>query len=529
MKKLLLGILCFSAFAVHAQDAEVSSSTELTNAFPENPWTKTLGQTDDAYYLLRKFGPISNETQLLEKYDTKMNLVYAENIESGSGVQGDAMYHRLTEFCNGEVLVFLEGWNKAKGENSFHVASVNGDDGSVGEPVLLETEPAQKLLKSAKYSVSFSPDGSKLLVLTQKPFTKGSKEDIRLQVFATSDFSSVWKQDITLNNESKKNPRNSIAVNNDGVAYLLSDFKISMKEHSFKLITAGDGFDNSEDLNLTSYQPTHHQMVIGDNGDLMISAMLTEGIPTSTIWHALWYLKANPQGEIVSNRIEPLGADVLRNEMSEAKAAKPDSKFDNYILKDVLLKSDGGLLMITEKVSTTKAAIGTATPPVYNYTVVHGALLVFSFDADGKWLWSNYYGKGQTTVTRDPDAHLNSFAYNLVNDDLYIVWNFMDYTAWSLTIQYRWWRDNNGDKINIDNLFGKEAVHPTMLMVIKSDGTLGYQERTFNCLPLTDIQKPNAFPMAIDANMFFPIEGGIVVMSRMTGFGKRYKFNTIKF
>jgi hypothetical protein len=530
MKKIATWIGCLAFCGVQAQ-VTVTSSEEYTNNTPLAGWTKALGQDETGYYLLREAGSVSQPVLLLEKYSPALKLVYSKNIESTTGVMGNSEMHRLTEMNHGRIVVFVEGWSKAEGKNSFLVKEVR-EDGTVAEKgILLETEPATGLMKSARYSVSFSPDGSKLLVLTQKPFAKEEKERIRLQVFTTDTYASIWKQDLTLENEADRFPVNDIAVDNAGNAYVFQDIKITMKEHQFRLVTANADQFNTTPLDLRMYHPSAHKMQIDNAGKLLICGMLVVQGTTHSNWQGTWFLLADSKGEILQNKVEPLGADLLRMAgIAEKRAMTENFSLDDYVLKDVILKPSGGAWMITEELRKSSNVVGQVTPPVYEYTFQYGGIMTIAMDGDGNRQWTNWLEKRQEERTLDPNRHYGSFAYQVKDDKLHYVWNFMDLHSDPPLNKYRYWFDKAGSKINIDNVFGKEAFYPTMLTTINGDGTFAYADRTFNALPLEEIQKPNAFLMATDPSYFFPTKNGIVILSRMPGIeSKRFKFNTINY
>lgn len=529
--KLLFGLIFSIFFSIaFTQDVVVASTEEYTNQLQNAYWTRVLGQDESGYYLLREFGPVSNTTIVLEKYSPSLKMLFATNIESTSGTITDSRLHRYTEMKNGKIYVFLEGWSKAKQQNSFLVKQVN-DDGSLSENVIvLETEPSSGQLKSANYSISFSPDGSKLLVLTQKPFEKGGKETLRLQVFNTGDFSSVWKQDLTLENEAERYPLNEIVINNSGIAYLFKDIKISNKEHIYKLITTGKDFSDVVIVDMKSYAPGQKKFMVDHAGKLLICGTLVPPGARDTDWQGIWYFQADESGKVIQNKTEALGAQMLSLLVSQKNAEKEGYVIENFVLKDVLQKPSGGIIMLTEEQRQSKAPVGQATPPVYEYSLFYGDILAISLDSDGNRNWNSVIEKKQSEKTLDPKVRFGSYAYQLKNEKLYVVWNYMNIFSDPPLNKFRYWIDKNGSKINIDNTFGKEAYYPTLLTVIDKTGNFEYKERTFNSLPLENIQKPNAFPMATDPSIFFTTEKGMVILSHMNGIeAKRYKFNTINY
>ncbi len=523
---LFIAVFSFS----YAQEVTVASSQEYTNQFQNAYWTDALGQDNTGYYLLREFGPISNTTIVLEKYSPDFKLLYATNIESTSGTFNDSKLHRYTAMSNGRVYVFLVGWNKAKQQNSFHVKVVD-EDGTVSDRMFdLEIESATGQMKSSNYKFSFSPDGSKLLVLTEKPFSKGLKETLRLQVFDTDLFSSTWKQDLTLENDSERYPINEIILDDKGTAFLLKDIKISNKEHVYQLITTGGDFSTITDINLQGYGLGQRKMQLDQAGNLIINATLVPAGRRNTDWQAIWFFKADEKGQVVQNKIEALGSEMLSLVVSSKNSEKEGYVLENYVLKDVLLKSDGGVMLLTEEQRQRKVAIGQSSPPVYEYTLFYGNALAISIDEEGNRIWNAVIEKNQEEKTLNSKVGFGSYAYQLKNDKLYVVWNYMNIYSDPPMHKFRYWIDDKGGRNNIDNIFGKEAFFPTLLTVISNDGSFDYRERTFKSFPLENLQKKNVFPMAVDPAIFFTREDGMIILSHMPGLeAKRYKFNVISF
>lgn len=530
MKKLLTLIFSASLIVSFAQEVKVTSSPEIANQNLIATWTKALGQDETGFYVLKEFGSISNASVVLEKFSPKFELLFSTSIESTSGTFNDSKLHRYTTMKNGKVYVFLVGWSKAKQQNSFHVREVN-EDGSLSDRTFeLETEPATGQMKSANYSYSFSPDGSKLLVLTDKPFNKGAKESLRLQVFNTDDFSSIWKKDLTLENESDRFDGNQIIVDNQGTAFLLKDVKISNKEHIYQLITTGKDFSNLSGLDLQGYGLGQRKLNIDAAGNLLIAGTLVPAGRRDTDWQATWFLKANAKGEVLVNKVEALGKELLSKLVTQKNAEKEGFTLDNHVIKDILLKEDGGIMLLMEEQRETKTAIPQSVPPVYEYSLFYGNAIVISMDDKGNRLWNAVIEKNQAQRSLDSKIVFGSYAYQLKNDKLYVVWNYTQVLSDPPLNKFRYWVDRSGAKINIDNLYGKEAFFPTLLTVLDANGNFDYRDRTFNSLPLDNIQKGNSFPMAVNPLIFFPTAKGMLILSRMPGIeAKRYKFNSIAY
>jgi hypothetical protein len=522
--------LCLLSLPSSAQKIEYKHSNDLTNQYPQAYWSKLLGQDDTGFYMLRQFGAISNESIILEKYSPTMELMYSSNIESTSGVMGDSKLHRLTKYGNGKVYVFLEGWNKSNKENSLILKEV-GNDGKVqSNEIFLEKEPGASQMKSATYNAQFSADGSKLAVWTQKPYQKGMKESVRVQVFNTRDFSSLWKQELVLDNEDQRAPKNYFTVSNDGTVHVLKDIQLSWKENLYSFMTISATSFASNELSFGDYKLSDFKMQYDVNGSLIIAGAMSMNSGSETDKVGTWLYKLNPQNSVVYNKVSAFDVASLNAFIPKRNTIKTDFVVNNLNLNNVLIKPNGEVVLLLENFSSTKAVIGQAMPPVYNHTLNFGNVLILSFDASGNKLWHSVIEKNQKEDTRDVNCHFGSFAACLLENELHIVWNFMELQRDPIPNSYRYWVDRNGSKINIDNLYGKNALFPTLLTVIDANGAFVYNERTFNSLPLDGIQKVNSFSMAVAPVFIIPSFNGFILMSHTIGTeAKRYKFSKINF
>lgn len=513
-----------------AQNVTVTNSEELTNVVQDATITKALGKDDTGYYLMHKYGSVSNETIVIEKFDLNFKRLFSSEFPANSGSINDSKLERSVEMINGQIYLFSERWNKALQQNAFVVQRINEKGYPEEQEIIIETEPSSGLLKNASYSINISPDGHKLAILTQKTFTKGTNETIRLQVFNTNGFSSLWKQDLTLENESKRNPINEICVNNNGVVFLLQDIKITLKEHQYRLVTTSSKESLTSNINLDAFALGQFKLTIDNDGQLIACGTLTPLGYKNTACQGTWFMKADENGKIIQNKTTYLSKDLLRVLVNKPSIEKAGFNLNDFSLKDVIIKPDNGVLLLVEQKQSSNVVIGQNPMPIYEYTLIHGDVFVISYDKSGNELWHNVLQKQQTERTANPNKFFGSFAYQLKDGNLFLVWNFTNYLTDPPLNRYRYWIDRNGSKINIDNLFGKDAYYPTLLTVIDSNGNLSFNDKTFNSLPLDDIQKTNSFSMAVDPHFYFIDKDGMIIMSHTPGIqSKRFKFSTLRY
>ncbi len=412
------------------------------------------------------------------------------------------MHHHSTHLVNGKVILLLDGWKKSDKENTLFVQSVDSEGNIVDDRIALEKAPGKSFLKGPSFKVTLSPDQSKLLVLTQMMHKKKQKEKIRLQVFSTTDFSSIWKKDLVLENDSKKNRRyNSIAVNNDGTAYMYKYFKLGKSNYQHQLWTTNKSLAKTSNINLENRFPISKYLMINEQGQLEIfSAVQPLDLYRKGI-SGTWHLLANTEGEMLSSKIEPLSTNILSKFLTENQAKKENIALADIFVKDVLHKSDGSSIMILEKQKVDSKLVR-QNPTVYQKKYDFGSIIVLSFDKDGNRTSDGYYKKSQVFQTTSK-KHFGSIAYTLVNDELYIFWNYIkdEYTT------------------AMENLFSSKMVYPLLLSGFTEDDSSLFPGEEKECVPIPGLLNDDSKFMAVDPSIFFPTPKGIVLLSRMRNEG----------
>lgn len=524
-------LLLIVFFKTTAQEVSIKSSPEVSNPFPQNFWTQNLGADESGYYLIRDIGPETNPKIILEKYDFNFNLLFSKDIESSSGILGNSKNHFKTILGNKEILVFLASWNKENKEGGLWVQRFSTDGEKMGDEIQLLSDTEESFFKSSSYKISLSKDGSYIGILTEPTFDKNALESFRISIFSTNNFSKIAEKEFTFSVAMERYPRNEVLINNNGVAFGFKTVKVNGKEYKYYLASLAENSQYQEELDFKEYQLNQSKFIINTKGELVGIGILAELKKYITLWQKTWVMKANSKG-IIQNKIEPLGAELLSNFMSEKKAAKEGAAINYFQLKDVLEKPEGGYLLIAEQLDERKTALPTQADelPVYNYRFNYGGIVLISFNESADSDWSTFYDKEQKFESLNPNMELGSFAYGIVNNKFNIIWNYTDVHS-TISFPKRHWIDKSGNKIAVVDVFGNEAAYPTFLTSFNlKDGSLNNTERTFSSLPLADIQRENNFSMAVDPSIFFNSPKGIVILSRMKDeMPRKYKFSRIGF
>jgi len=251
-----------------AQEVNIQNSEELVNQSNTAFFKEFLGFNANGFYVLRSNGDLVNEEILIERYSKSFKHIKTVRVPNGEGVMGDSKSHRKTTMNNGKIYHFYDGWNKKEGKSSLHVYLSDEDGAPLKEARVLENISAPSQMNSAWFRYMFSPDGSKLLIATELPFEKGATEKFKIQVFSTEDLSSLWSYTINYEFESKRNPSNLTAVNNQGVVVIFKEHDHGKKERTYQWIVVDEKGTQVEALNLNGTYPITTQLVVGKNDEL---------------------------------------------------------------------------------------------------------------------------------------------------------------------------------------------------------------------------------------------------------------------
>ena len=203
------------------QEPLITWGKPLTNENVEAKIKRIIHSDESGFYALRETNSFLNKKCWIEKFDVSFNQVFSKEFDVNEGVMGKSLTYRFMLPSKENFLLFYDSWDKSQMKASLMVRKINLDGELEKDQVELEMMTAQKQMNSGNYSAVTSPDKTKLLVLSEFPYEKGTMEKVRLSVFDALTLKKIWAKDITLNNESKRTLNNEILVDNNGNAFML--------------------------------------------------------------------------------------------------------------------------------------------------------------------------------------------------------------------------------------------------------------------------------------------------------------------
>jgi hypothetical protein len=498
-----------------------------TNDHIERRIDQLLSLGESGFVLLRKF--VDNtytSTYWIEEYSTSLKLIGTQKVNFAGGVMGDSYDIEDLQAINGKIYVFVTHWMKDYGHNSLSVKEL-ALDGTMKDLADLEQINAEKLGNRGNYEISFSEDGSKLVVLAELPFEKKTNENLRVSCFEVSSMKKLWFTEKELDWPSERAYHNEITVNNNGGIVLFK--KIWMKPTwQYAIYTANKGSDFSEytELGLTENEIIDYKMLSNANDEIFIYATTSrESSGFEKRVHGSWFAKFDKDLAMKTSKQADWTSELLNQVLNDRAAAKHDAYLLNYNLKDVIFRQDGKLIVLLEQTKKTKDGIPGTQPVKYSYEWTYGGLLATCLNPDtGDILWSQAFEKTQSVKNNDNWDDYGSFVYFMKENRLSILWNNTPLSGASIPPAN--WTEPDGTKYVKHKAFGDKTMHATFLRVIEPDGSLAYADRKFG-LPLLHLHDGAVFEMSLNTPFFFELNGELVVMANMHNGGKRYRFGFI--
>ena len=530
MKNILTALLLLLTFIVFGQEPVITWGKPLTNDHVEAKITQIIRTDETGFYALRETNSFLNKKCWIEKFDATYNQVFAKEFDVNEGVMGKSLTYRFMLPTTNNFLLFYDNWDKSQMKASLLVRKINLDGELEKEQVELEMMTAQKQINSGNYHAVMSPDKTKLLVLSEFPFEKGSMEKIRLSVFDALTLKKIWSKDITLNNESKRTLNNEILVDNKGNAFMLKllDAEKQRFDHVLFTMNATNLTWKANTIFQDERMFTSHLFKMDPQGNVVIAGFYST--KNERKLEGTFYVRCESDLTANATVYEPFGVQFLSQHMSAKKAAEPNAHIEEQNLKDLLFLNDGTAILIAENAYTSTTSYpssdGPAAKPITKYSYHYKDALVFALEKSGKKRWSNTIKKAQSEIELDENHNqFGSFVYGIVSDRLFILWNNISLSL--NTITQMTWKENDGKVHYKDDEFGLKTHHATFMYVVESDGKVTYQDKKFG-LPLFAMHKNSVFRMSMYPGVFKTVDDGIILMSEMNNNeGKRYKFGKI--
>ena len=423
MKRNILLICTAFCFFVGFAQQPVFNWGELRGK-PETPAeVQVLGYTLEGYYIVSKKEPSAAQAQSIIR-SAFSPVITVEYINS-TGVRiynrdvstGRSDDYVNTVYFNDMLYVISALYNKEAGKNVLTAKAVDAD-GSESKPVEIGSMAAAKMSQRGLFYVATSPDGSKLLVLSQPEYVKDQNEKIGLTLF-TGKFTQSWAGDQAFPYAWSKSVDNRPFVSNNGIAFLLKQISAKGSDDTWSIFSSSTGKALKE-----------HKL--GFNGDKKISSVVQAFSPEGDFTIAGYYKEEG--GKIrISMGDKANGSFLYRvdaaGDQLKTGIINPFSKRSDIIARSILFNESSSILLAERYTISDRAAPRTASTPQTNETMFardysyNGMdIYIDGFDAAGKPVYTTAIDKNNSS--KNDLGYWLSFFGTMVKGKLQLV--FMD-------------------------------------------------------------------------------------------------------
>ena len=426
MKKKLF-LVCFSLLVASISLAQnVNFKFGPEQKLESRATISMIGADYDNLYLLKsKDVAFSSKSQLyLQKYDDDLKLKKITELKMPKNNNNDMNYEDIN-IINHELKIFTSFYNKKQDKNYSFVNSIN-DKGLV-EPDYKELDQisSKKERNKGEFIFRYSQDSSKVLLISQKPYKKGTPETFACKVF-DNKFNTIFERDVTLPYKDEKFSFYGYTVSNDGQVYVLGLFDLKNKTrkkpgaiYTILALNKDEAGFKQFDLDIDKFLSEVFIKVNTQNDLICAGFYADERFKGSKGTIAL---KINSSTlEVVNKSISPFSKDVISSMVGDSKR-KQNKGLYSFDIRDLILKDDGGIILIAEqfyiKVVTTRSSNGVTTTTYYYY---NNDILVVNLRSDVTTEWISHIPKKQ--LTRNDGGVYNSYAMHVGKDKIYLLFH----------------------------------------------------------------------------------------------------------
>ncbi|MBS1628025.1 MAG: hypothetical protein JSR09_00315 [Bacteroidetes bacterium] len=453
MKKtvLFIAVLFFlSVLVTHAQNIIYSEPdrTETTNTSYE-----IIGKINGNILIYKGY----RDLHFIAIYDNEMKLIKKVRQEYISDAIIDADFIQYQDF-----FYMIYQYHKRGIVYSMGV-KIDGNGNKIDNPILLDTTNVS-VASNKVYSLSISEDKQKILLF--KINTKSDKEHIVTTLLFDKQLNVLHKSKILVDMPEKNDFLAEFVVDNDGDVAFMREAGTKQNDNINKLtlFTKSAFSDNLKlyDIKLSNIYLDDIKLKVDNvNKHYLVTSFYSKQHRGNVDGLFVYLCDKKADKELLTTSV--LFTDDLRNQAKSDGGIK--TAFNNFFIRNIIMKQDGGFVIITESVYTSSR--GNAFnrwdylygspywnpgsyyyygspysyynyPWRYNNTFGNGVryyadnIVILSFDDKSKMEWSNVIPKSQFDDNSD-----NYIGYGLVNSgsEIHILFNVLEKRNWLLTDQ----------------------------------------------------------------------------------------------
>jgi hypothetical protein len=386
-------------------------------------------------------GFIEEKTIDVELYDRSLKKLKKKSLSLE--YKSNLLQYEALKYLNGKLYLFTSFFNSAKKKNYLFMEVYDG----LTLKRLQRMEIVGEFESVNRYESGFigfeeSFDKSKFLVYCQLSSKRKDNEKVYCIVF-DKEMNVLWENIQELPYPDKNlNVFEYRVSNTGGVYFLCRNFNKEGNRTGDYLLASF----NYGGVDLHEYKLSLDNKVISDLSFLVNNEdkLVIAGLYSSTSWNkvkGIVYFRIDP----ITKRAQVSNAEELAPELivdaidyssgkrRERILSSPDKlsklELENFVIRDLVPRSDGGLLMFTEKFyireyNSTNSGFYTGRPvgtSAINYSYHYEEIIVYNISPSGEIQWSTMIPKIQASFN-DKGYHLG-YNYAITSKGINIIFN----------------------------------------------------------------------------------------------------------
>ncbi len=271
---ILISLFVFNLGFAQEFNTEVGSSFKKENekevyhiVFPSAYGFMTLHHLDNVMM-------DNTKAMTLTKYDQSMQSIdsYTFNLPKMGARAADLV--EVIEYED-RLVIISDAMEKKSGKHEIYAQIYSVKDNKVNDKKVLASFAIEGYSKSGFYSVSVSPDKSKISVFANLPFVKKTQEKVQVSVYDSS-LNSLWEQSETLSYNSERAYQENTFVLNNGEVILNKVSDAFKKTRKAQLLKFNGSSVETKDFSSAGFQPMNMKL-IDVNGKPMLAGFYWYG------------------------------------------------------------------------------------------------------------------------------------------------------------------------------------------------------------------------------------------------------------
>lgn len=426
-------------FAVFLLPAALCAQLEITWGVPQKQERKTmltglLGEDGSYVYALRNhYSFFGGNDPVLERYKlSDMSLDYTKSLVL-KNTDGREMSNEGIYFLKDHFVAFASYYDRDKNTHTLYGEILDNHATVSKSWTALATISAEKRSNQGSFYTGMSADSAHILLVVNPPYDEYANEKFTLQLI-DKELNTSWKKEITPPYKDKFFSLGNFIVSAAGDVYMLATISkdksvMTRKErrstptyyHTVLMYDVKGDELKEYKVELDPKFISDVKMTVATNGDIICSGFYSNKSSNAVI--GTFYLRIDRQSKQVTNQgTMDFARDFLVQFMSEKKASKGKELYD-YDLKHLVLRDDGGAVLVAEQFY--EVLVQTYDPQTrmytYTYYYYYNDIIVISVDPSGQIAWAKKIPKYQ--VSRNDGGYYSSFAFAVSGNKLFFMFN----------------------------------------------------------------------------------------------------------